>query len=332
MNKQKSETYFLLTLLLGMIVITFFVFKPFVYALVLAIVFATVFAPWHRKILVITRDRVGLAALLTTATVLVVIIIPVIFFTTQIFHEGTKLYATLTQADSITNLEQFIPVSVSSLFDLPQYAKQGLNWLLPRFGSLVSNAVKGVMGVFIFLISLYYLFKDGKKLKRAIILASPLQDVHDETIFTKLALAINSVIKGNLVVAVIQGILCSIGFLIFGVPNAVFWGSLATIAALIPGFGTALVITPAILLLFFTGATGAAVGLLIWGVVAVGLIDNFLGPKLAEQGMRIHPFLILLSILGGIGFFGPLGFVLGPLTLSLLFALLEIYANLRQEI
>ena len=129
--------------------------------------------------------------------------------------------------------------------------------------------------------------------------------MHDETIFNKLAVAINSVIRGNLAVALIQGILTAVGFALFGVPNPTLWGSVAAIAALVPSVGTALVLLPAILFLYW-GEALSALGLLLWGATAVGLIDNFLGPKLAGRGMRLHPFLILLSILGGIAFFGPL--------------------------
>mgnify|MGYP001572074651 FL=1 len=187
------------------------------------------------------------------------------------------------------------------------------------------------MGIFIFLVALYYLFKDGDKLKTAVVSLSPLQDIHDETIFNKLEVTINSVIRGSLAIALIQGILTAIGFAIFGVPNATLWGSVAAIAALVPGIGTALVLLPAILYLYLSGETLSAVGLLLWGMTAVGLVDNFLGPKLVERGMQLHPFLILLSILGGISFFGPLGFLLGPLILGLLFALLEVYSAISKE-
>ena len=101
---------------------------------------------------------------------------------------------------------------------------------------------------------------------------------------------------------------------------------LAAIAALIPSVGTALVFVPAIILLFISGQIFAAFGLLLWGALAVGLIDNFLGPKLIGRGMHLHPLLVLFSVLGGIVFFGPIGFVLGPIILSLLFALLDIYS------
>jgi len=92
-----------------------------------------------------------------------------------------------------------------------------------------------------------------------------------------------------------------------------------------------LVIIPAVLYLWLSGGVGYALGLLVWGMVAVGLLDNFLGPQLVKKGTHIHPLLILLSVLGGVSFFGPLGFILGPLVFSLLFAMLEIYKAVSKD-
>ena len=139
--------------------------------------------------------------------------------------------------------------------------------------------------------------------------------------------AINSVIKGSLVIAIIQGILTGLGFTLFQVPNPALWGSIASITALIPGIGTALVLIPGILYLFFSFKIGLGFGLLAWGILAVGLIDNILGPTLVGRGTKIHPFLVLFGVLGGIQLFGPAGFIAGPLILSLLFALAEIYSK-----
>src|SRR6185369_1295230 len=113
------------------------------------------------------------------------------------------------------------------------------------------------------------------------------------------------------------------------VPHPALWGSFAVIAALIPGIGTSLIIVPGVLYLFFTSTNLYALGLFIWGVLAVGLIDNYLGPILVHRGVNIHPFLILLSVMGGLIFFGPIGFIAGPLVVALLFALLEIYKTSR---
>lgn len=342
MNQKKLELYFLLTLVLGVFVVAFFIFKPFLYVLLLAVVFATVFGSVHKKIFNLVRKNSTLAALLTTIIVLIVVIVPLVFLGTQLLREATQLYSTLMANGGATNISQvanditqrltkFSPVPIKVPTDINQYLKQGLNWLLQNLAPFFANLASAIMDVFIFLMALYYLFKDGHKLKSAVIILSPLQDVHDETIFNKLALAINSVVKGSLTVALIQGTLTAIGFMIFGIPSATLWGSMAAITALVPGVGTAPVMLPTIIYLFISGATFPATGLLIWWLIAVGLIDNFLGPKLVQRGIQLHPFLVLLSIFGGIGFFGPLGFLLGPLVLSLLFALLDIYFVINKE-
>ena len=342
MKHQKSEFYFLLILLTGIFVLAFFIFKPFLYPLILAVVFATVFGPVYRKILLAMGGRKNLSALLTTTLILVVVIVPIIYLSIQIFQEATRLYFSLTGSDGvndfsliITNalkdLSRFSPTPIDLSIDIKQYATQGLSWLLQHFGLLFASLAKVMVSIFIFLIALYYMFKDGYRLKKAVIALSPLENIHDEAIYSKVTTAINSVIRGSLTVALVQGILAAIGFYLFGVPNPVLWGSVATIAALVPSIGTFLVLFPAILYLYFTKDTISAAGLLIWGACAVGLVDNFLGPKLVERGMQIHPFLILLSILGGISFFGPIGFLLGPLVLSMLFALLEIYSIINKQ-
>lgn len=343
MKQQKSELYFLITLLTLISILTFLIFKPFLYALILAVVFATIFTPLHNKIFRILGNRAGQAAFISTVFVLILIIIPLTFVSMQIFRESTQLYSSLTSGngdislvDSINNSFQgtnkFLLESTGFSLDINQYLKQGLGWLSQNLGTLFTNVGKIFIGILIFLLSLYYLFKDGSKLKKVIISLSPLNDTNDETIFDKLNVAINSVIRGSLVIALIQGALTAIGFFFFGVPNAVLWGTVASISALIPGVGTSLVTIPAIVYLFIYGGVYSALGLLLWGMLAIGLVDNFLGPKIVERGTKLHSFLILLSILGGISFFGPFGFLIGPLVLSLLFALLEIYSNLNKKV
>ncbi|OGM97355.1 MAG: hypothetical protein A2735_03225 [Candidatus Yanofskybacteria bacterium RIFCSPHIGHO2_01_FULL_41_21] len=342
MKHYKSELYFLLTLLLGVMVLSFLIFKPFLYVTLLAIFIATVFYPFYLRMLAWVRGNRGLASLFTIFIIVVILIIPLIFLATQILQEATQLYQYLLSDEGVvafsTSMDKVIdimggvmPIPAGSSLDAHYYIKQGLDWLLPRLSTFLSDIALMVMNAFIFLIALYYLFKDGPKLKKTIVRLSPLQDVHDEEIFNKLTLATNSVIKGNLIIVLIQGAMAALGFFLFGVPSPVLWGAVAAVAAVIPGFGTALVVAPAIIYLLFNGETSSAIGLFIWGLTAVGLVDNILGPKLVERGMKIHPFLILLSILGGLALFGPLGFLFGPLVLSLFFALSEIYSAMHKE-
>lgn len=340
MKAQNTETYFLFATIAVIGVILFFVFEPFLFPLILAIVFATVFTPAYKRILTLVKGRRGVASLLTTSAVLLVIVIPVAFLVTQIIAEASGLYSSIVNNSGTVTFSQSIETAIRNLglpfipqgpLDVDQYARQGLSWLLQNVGSVFSNVAIITLDLFILLIAMHFLLRDGDTLRKIVITVSPLQDKYDETVIAKLERAINSVVTGSISVALIQGFLTAIGLAIFGVPNPVLWGTVASIVALIPGIGTSLVLIPSILFLFFTGATAAAVGLLAWGFLAVGLVDNILGPKLVGRGVQFHPFLILLSILGGVSFFGPLGFLLGPLTLSLLLALLEIYSLIQKE-
>jgi predicted PurR-regulated permease PerM len=333
MHEKKLEVYLFFILLALALYLVFSIFSPYLYAIILAIVFAVIFAPLHTRIGRILPKHKSLSALMTVLTVVIIVLIPLIFFGVQLSDEIKNLYdyaftasegvgfiGKLTDAANnlLTKISPFgFQAPVFDAVDTESYVLSSLAWVRGHFGDIFSGLAKLFVNLFLFLIALYYFIKDGHKFRREIVEISPFKDERDETILDKLKLAILSIVKGSILVSLMQGALSMIGFSIFGVPSPVLWGSVAIVAALIPGLGTSLVLLPAILFLFFTGSTGAGIGLLIWGVVAVGLIDNIVGP-----------FLILISALGGIGYFGAIGFLLGPIALSFLFTLLDIYKTI----
>ncbi|TSC78461.1 MAG: membrane protein, partial [Parcubacteria group bacterium Gr01-1014_33] len=260
MNDRKPQLYFLLAVLAGTFVLAFFIFRPFLYALALAMVFATVLQPVYQKIVGITYGRQaptpkslawrqGLSALATVLIVVALIFTPLIFLGVQIFQETQQLYSflmggggknavlnifnclpphqTVWCGDLLVSFQNYFPATQDFSLSIDQYLKQGLSWLLQHLGSVFGSLAKMTVSSFIFLVALYYLLKDGQKLKTAIIALSPLSDADDEAISQKLETAINAVMKGNLLIALAQGVLTSAGFAIFGVPNAVLWGSVA---------------------------------------------------------------------------------------------------------
>lgn len=342
MNIQKPQFYFLLTILLGTAIVAFFILRPFLYAILLAMVFVVISQPIHKKILKLVHNNEGLASLFTMLFIAIVTFIPLIFIGTMVFQETKQLYLSLSGDGGRTelihiienfmvNLRKTIPMLPEQSVDLNQYAKQLVGWIADNIGALFSNIASALASSFIFLISLYYLLKDGKKFKQIVIEVSPLTDNDDRFILKKLEDSISSIVKGSLTVALAQGSLVGLGFAIFGIPNPILWGSVAAIAVLIPSIGTALVMVPAIIFLFITSHFISAIGLLIWGILIVGLVDNFLNPKLVGRGMQLHPLIVLLSVLGGLLLFGPIGFLLGPLTVGLLISLVEIYFSLIKQ-
>ncbi|MFA5022923.1 MAG: AI-2E family transporter [Candidatus Paceibacterota bacterium] len=335
---DKPRFYFLLVLLSLSLILAFFVLRPFLYSLILAIVFSIIFQPLYQKILKGLGGKAWLASLLTIIVLIIFILVPITFLIIQVFQEAQSLYLSLagglgnqTLSDLWPSLSQKLS-HISPLFnnlslDFDQYLKNILSFLVQNLGVLFSNLARIFASLFVFLFAFFFLLKDGGQLKQKITQISPLSKEDDEAIVKKITRAINAVIKGSLFVAVLQGISSSIGFLIFGVPNPIIWGTIAAIGALIPGVGTTIVLAPAIIYLYLTGQVIGAIGLLAWGVLAVGLIDNFLGPRFVGKGAGLHPLLILLSVLGGLSLFGPVGFILGPLVISLLIVLLDIYAT-----
>lgn len=327
---------FFYLLLLAVGALTFYIFLPYFITLAMATTFAVVCQPLYQAIRRIVKNRDAIAALITILITAILVLAPLTLLGMKVVQEAATLYdsineeGTLTSGNFIGTIEEMIESQVqiyvpSFDLDLETVSRQSLTWFSSHIGPFFANTLQLILHFFLGIVAFYYLLKDGEKFIDRVIDLSPLQDKHDRTIFSRLSLAINSIIKGSLLIALIQGILSGVGFTIFGVPSAALWGSLAAIGALVPGVGSAIVIAPVVGYLFFMGHTGAAIGLIVWGALAVGTIDNFLGPLLVGRGVRIHPMFILFAVIGGIEFFGPLGFILGPLVLSLLFALLDIY-------
>jgi predicted PurR-regulated permease PerM len=328
-----------------MLVVTFLVLKPFLAPLFLASVCAVILQPLYKKILLITNKREALSSFITVFISATIALIPSMFLGAQVARESVQLYTSLSLLDGKENtillliqhagdfFENLIP-GTGSFFtsfsnNLDEYVKQCLMWFIDHLGAGLSGISFLLVYILVFLISLYYFLVDGPRLLNWILTLSPLDKKDDALIVRNLKDAVHSVIEGSLFVAFLHGILMTVvGFTIFGVPNSILWGSITIITALIPGIGASIVQVPGIIYLFVTGHNMAALGLTLWGAMVAMFIDNFLRPKLIGRKLAIPPLLILLSVLGGILFFGPIGVFLGPLTMSLLFAFLTVYSSL----
>lgn len=336
MNLNKIVEYsFFFGLLLGVGYFVWLILAPFLPALALSAVIVTISYPLYERLKrYLPRKNEALASALMTIIAIVVIVIPVVFVSTVVIGETYSFYRELSQDDSgffFTYLEQaenYAAAYAPGLeLNLSDQVRQGMQWFLSNLGTIFASTASIIFLFLIAIIGLFYGFRDGRKLTTWLIKVSPLTDTDDAVILERLALAVRSVVTGVVLVSIIQGIVTAVGFSIFGIERAVLWASVAAIAALLPGIGTSVIMIPAILFLFLTGSIGNAVGLLIWALAAVIIVDNFIGPNLMSRGNRLHPFIILLSVLGGISLFGPIGFVIGPVIISLFMVLLEIYSQ-----
>ena len=329
------EYSFFFGLLLGASYFVWLILSPFLPALALSAVIVTICYPVYRLILrFVPRQNEALAAGLTTIFALVMIVIPVFFVSSVLVNEVLSFYRALGDSDGtilvsyLAGIENLI-TSVAPGFeiDLTAQITVAAQWFVGNLGAIFTGTASMLFLFIIAIIGIFYCFRDGERFTRWMVKVSPLPDAEDEVIIARLALAIRSVVMGVVLVSIIQGVVTAVGFSIFGIERAVLWASVAAIAALLPGIGTSVIMIPAILFLFFVGDISNAIGLLVWAIVAVVVIDNFIGPYLMSRGNRLHPFVILLAVLGGISMFGPIGFVIGPVIVSLFMVLLEIYSQ-----
>ncbi|MEK7462847.1 MAG: AI-2E family transporter [Patescibacteria group bacterium] len=331
MNNQKIQNYFFIFLLLATTILIFFVFYPFIGILALAAILSLALQPIYEKIKFLFKAD-WLSSLIVIILLAIFIVIPLMLLGWQIFKDAQSLYA-----DAITNkivyvdkansflegpLKRFIP---DFSINLNLYVQKLFNWFVGNIGPLVSSTTQILFDLFLVTIALFFFLKDNLKIKKLLLEISPLDDKYDNLILEKLDGAVNSVIKGSLLIAAVQGVLIGIGFWIFGIPSPAFWGTVGVIAALVPGVGTSLIILPAIAYLFVNGSYFAAFGLIIWGTILVGSIDNVLRTIIYKTGVSAHPIFILFAVFGGLSLFGPLGLIFGPIILSFYLTLLEIY-------
>ncbi len=332
MDSKRFEIPFFILLITFAVGLVAFIFFPYLDAIVLAIALAILFHPVYILLQRYMPNWKALSALITVLFAMAVIIIPVIFFGVKIFQEAQMLYMNFISGNTgpvigflHDKLNTFIPwLNI----DLSQYVKQLLEIVVASLGPLFSRAANLVITIFLALSAFYYLLMDAERLKKSVMGVIPLSAVHTEKIIRKLGNMASSVIRGSLIVAIIQGTLVGLGFFIFGLQNPVLWGTIAIVVSFIPVVGTAIVIIPGMISMILSGNAVSSIGFALWCFLLVGLVDVFLRPRLIERDVKIHPMLVLFSVLGGMVIFGATGFILGPLALSLLLALIQIYPEL----
>lgn len=329
------QNVFFFSLLIAASILMWQILSQFWVVLALSAIIVTICYPMHERVENQIRFKnKSLAAFVSLLTVIIVVILPLGLMGSLLLRETVSLYTMFNTSsyESFTGVLQSAESVIKSFIpefslDIGSVVSQIANFIASHLLSIFAGTASTILYFFLTLIATFYFFRDGKMFTNYLIKLSPLKDGQDALIVSRLAKAIRSVALGTVLVAIIQGILTSLGLWLFGFDRAVLWGVIASLGALVPGVGTAIVFIPAIIYLILTGAHLSAGGLAIWAFFAVGIIDNILGPYVMSRGNPLHPFVILLSVLGGIALMGPIGFILGPVIASLFTVLIELYAE-----
>jgi predicted PurR-regulated permease PerM len=340
MEVRNLNIYFFFVILLIVGATVFFIFKPFLTAIVAAAILSALFKPLYRGLLVRLPGRVGTASFLTCLVVAVIIVTPILSVLSLAVAEANHLYHTIGEERTFEGMigasvnrlhdapltqfifkdETFSPESVMS--DIRQFSQNALGLIQTAYQSVTHF----VFWVFVMFFTLFYFLIDGERAFRYLMQLSPLKTEHETLLATKFISISRATLKGTLVVGAIQGLLGGIAFWIIGIPSPAIWGLLMILLSIIPLVGSALVWLPAGIILLVIGQIWQGIFLLIVGFGIISLIDNILRPKLVGKDTQMHPLMVFFATLGGISLFGLPGFIIGPILVSLFMALWEIYA------
>ena len=337
MDTQLEHKAFLL--LLALVTVAFFwLLLPFYSAVFWAVILAIVFQPLQRAFERRLGPRSNLAALLSVLVCIVIAIIPMTLIVGSLIDQGSQLVERVKAGDIdtttlVTDVQGMLPawahaaldrVGMGDLDALRDRAISGLQqasqWIAGRALNIGQNTLRFVAGIGIMLYVLFFLFRDGRSIARNIGSAMPLSEEYNRALLARFTAVIRATVKGNIVIAVIQGTIGGVAFWALGLQGALLWGVLMTFLSLLPAVGSALVWGPAAAYLLLTGAVAKGVIMILVGVLVIGLVDNVLRPILVGKDTRMPDYVVLVSTLGGIAIFGINGFVIGPLIAALFIA------------
>lgn len=336
--------WFFTTCILFVLYLAYRLIEPFLIPIFLAVVMVVVAGPLYVFVQKLVGGRRKLASALTCVILTAVIAMPFFFFAGVLTSQAFDLYNTVSHTMTGDQLQQSINESLGRLApaldrlqetlginqedvlqEVGKWVRQVSNFLYRNLAGLLRGATNLVIGFALVLFVTFYLLMDGACMAEKIISLSPLPKDMNCQIKKDIMRSLQATLKGSVVLAFIQGTVGGLGFWAFGVPNALFWGTVMVFASVVPLVGTALVWLPGGIYLIITGSTLQAVGVMAWCLIASLVCDNILRPRLIGGDTNLHPLLTFFSVLGGISLFGVVGLILGPLVLAILISLLDVY-------
>jgi predicted PurR-regulated permease PerM len=316
--------------------------RDFLIALLLAAITAGGIRPIYRRLLRRFRGRPGLAAGLTLSLLSLLVIVPLLAFGAVVADQAIDLgkainpwiRGQLSSNGALEGLFQRFP-QLAALRPYRDQILQKLGELGAGLGALVVGVVSAaaqqlfafLLFLFVMLYATFYFLLDGPVILRKALLYFPLPAEDEDKLLDRFLSVARATVKGTLVIGAIQGALGGVAFWAAGISGAAFWATVMGLLSVLPGLGAALVWVPGVVYLLVIGRTGAAIALTLWCALVVGSVDNFLRPWLVGKDTKLPDLMILLSTLGGIVLFGPLGFIIGPIVAALFVTVWDIYGE-----
>ena len=333
----RRNIFFILVVL---VTLAFFgLVKDFLLAIFWAAVLAIIFYGSYKWLYKRLGERTNLAATIMTSLILLFGIVPLALLTVALIGQATGLANGIENQEINPNIIiDYAETNFPDLINFLEANDLGIDrireevsgmavGIVQTIGSRALSYTGSVLNFFVqfslMLYLLFFFFRDGKQLVSTIVDSIPMGNIREKRLFGRFASVSRATLKGTVIVAITQGAIGGILFAVLGIPAALLWGVAMTLLALLPVGGSAIIWGPAAVILFIQGHTVKATIIILVGSLIIGLVDNLLRPLLVGKDTGMPDYLVLLSTLGGITYFGLSGFVIGPVLAALFITVWE---------
>lgn len=344
MNRAQLFAIFFFTVFLYLLYQFYLVFNGFIGPLSWAGILALMFYPTYRWLTALLRQRESLAAFILTTLVIVVVMVPTVWLTVRLASESVAAYQRVQQAIQSGQADELIaslrasrpgrlwtrlaPQLESWNLDLRSLILKGgdavSGLLMGSVSAMAANAVRFVVNFFLTTFALFFFFRDGERMVRALRDLLPMEPRHKDAILTRFYDTLSAVVQGTLATAVAQGVLAAIGFSVLGIPFVLLLSCAVGFLSLLP-MGAPVIWVSVVGYLAFYGFYGKALFLFLYGTFIISGADNVLRPLIIGGRTNIPTIFLFFGILGGMQVYGFLGVFLGPALIATLVAFIRIY-------
>jgi predicted PurR-regulated permease PerM len=323
---------------------------PFYGAILWGTVIAVLFAPLYRRLLRTLKGRRNLAASAAVLVIIAIVILPTTLIGVSLTQEAIGFYGKVQSGEVdfarfFRQVHEVLPGLVTDLLDryglaslgaLQEKLSAGLvagsQYIATQALNIGQSTFDFLVNLFVMLYLLFFLLRDEASLSKRIRDAIPLRAEQKQAFLSKFTIVIRATVKGDMLVALLQGTLGGLIFWFLGIGAPLLWGVVMAFFSLLPAIGAGLIWVPVAIYLLASGAVWEGVVLIAFGSLVIGLVDNFLRPILVGKDTKMPDYVVLISTLGGIATFGLNGFVIGPVIAAMFIAAWDIFTVSRKRI
>ncbi len=319
-------------ILIILFILSFLLIRPIIVSIIVGILLAFIFSPVYNLVLKYLKKK-NITAFLMCVLLIVLIIVPLWYALPVAIDQSIKFYMDSQDLDFVTPLRNIFP----SIFQSEEFSNeigQAIHSFVTKTTNSLMNSLSGVilnfptlfLQLMVVFFAFFFFLRDKEEIGDYIKSLMPFSREVEKRLFKSSKDLTISILYGQVVLGIVQGIIAGIGFFIFGVPNALLLTCLAMMAGIFPIIGTSIIWIPVAIYLLIAGNTVSALGVVMFGLIST-VIETMFKPIFISRRAKMSTSLILFGMVGGIMGFGLLGIILGPLILAYLFIVIEVFRN-----